>query len=53
MKSGIIEQLVHCTVRLETTLQDGTPQYGTGFYMDFLYGNMRCPLIITNKHVKL
>jgi hypothetical protein len=51
MKSGIIEQLVHCTVRLETTLQDGTPQYGTGFYMDFLYGNMRCPLIITNKHV--
>lgn len=51
MQSKIIEELVYSTVRLETTLQDGTLQYGTGFYMDFFCGNTRYPLIITNKHI--
>lgn len=52
MSLGIIEQLVHCSVRIETTLRDGKISCGTGFFMNFLQkGDQAIPAIVTNKHV--
>lgn len=52
MSLGMIEQLTHSTVRIETTLHDGRGATGTGFYMNFLQDGDRCvPVIVTNKHV--
>ena len=52
MVLGIIEQLVHCSVRIETTLKSGGTSCGTGFFMNFLQTETQAiPAIITNKHV--
>ena len=52
MALGIIEQLVHSTVRIETRLHDGGISTGTGFYMRLCEeGDTYIPVIITNKHV--
>ena len=52
MSLGLIEQLTHSTVRIETTLLDGRISTGTGFYMNFLQKEGTCiPVIVTNKHV--
>ena len=52
MNLGVIEHLVHSTVRIETTLHDGRTSTGTGFYMNFLQKEDSCiPVIVTNKHV--
>lgn len=52
MTMGIIEQLVHCSVRIETTLKGGGTGCGTGFFMNlFQTENEVIPAIITNKHV--
>ncbi|MHC3135142.1 S1 family peptidase [Acinetobacter nosocomialis] len=52
MSLGIIEQLTHSTVRIETTLHNGGIATGSGFYMHFLNkGENAVPVIITNKHV--
>ena len=52
MALGIIEQLVHCSVRIETTLKSGGTSCGTGFFMNFLQTETEViPAIITNKHV--
>ncbi|WP_421551815.1 trypsin-like peptidase domain-containing protein [Pseudomonas yamanorum] len=52
MSLGIIEQLTHSTVRIETTLTNGQISSGTGFLMNFLQSNEHAfPVIITNKHV--
>lgn len=52
MALGIIEQLVHSTVRIETRLHDGGVSTGTGFYMRLCEdGDTYIPVIITNKHV--
>lgn len=52
MSLGLIEQLVHSTVRIETVLHDGRISTGTGFYMNFLQnGDQYYPVIVTNKHV--
>lgn len=52
MALGIIEQLVHCSVRIETTLKGGGTSCGTGFFMSFLQTETEAiPAIITNKHV--
>jgi len=49
---GIIEQLAHCSVRIETTLKSGGAACGTGFFMNFLQTDTETiPVIITNKHV--
>ena len=49
---GIMDQLIHSTVRIETTMYDGRESTGTGFYMDFLESEgVSYPVIITNKHV--
>lgn len=52
MALGIMEQLVHSTVRIETILHDGRVSRGTGFYMNFLQTEENTfPVLITNKHV--
>lgn len=52
MSLGVIEQLTHSTVRIETVLSDGSVCTGTGFYMNFLQKEDECiPVIVTNKHV--
>lgn len=52
MTLGLMDQLTHSTVRIETTLHDGRISTGTGFYMNFLQKNDSCiPVIVTNKHV--
>ncbi len=52
MSLGIMEQLTHSTVRIETRLHDGGVSTGTGFYMNFLQKEDSCiPVIVTNKHV--
>lgn len=52
MALGIIEQLAHCSVRIETTLKSGCTACGTGFFMNFLQTDTEAiPAIITNKHV--
>lgn len=49
---GIMEQLTHSTVRIETNLHGGGISTGTGFYMNFLQKENTCiPVIVTNKHV--
>lgn len=52
MSLGIMEQLTHSTVRIETDLHGGGISTGTGFYMNFLQKEDSCiPVIVTNKHV--
>lgn len=52
MTLGIIEQLVHSTVRIETTLRSGGVSCGTGFFVNFLQSEHEViPAIVTNKHV--
>lgn len=52
MNLGIMDQLIHSTVRIETTMYDGRGSTGTGFYMNFLESEgIAYPVIITNKHV--
>lgn len=52
MALGIMDQLIHSTVRIETEMYDGRGSTGTGFYMNFLQsGDITYPVIITNKHV--
>lgn len=52
MSLGIMEQLTHSTVRIETVLSNGNISTGTGFYMNFLQNeNTQVPVIVTNKHV--
>lgn len=52
MTLGIMEQLVHSTVKIETIMHDGGLSTGTGFYMHFSQSeNEAFPVIITNKHV--
>lgn len=52
MSLGIMEQLTHSTVRIETNLNGGGVSTGTGFYMNFLQKEDSCiPVIVTNKHV--
>ena len=47
-----MEQLVHSTVRIETTLRTGGTSCGTGFFLNFLQNeNEVVPAIVTNKHV--
>jgi hypothetical protein len=36
MSLGLMEQLTHSTVRIETDLYGGGVSIGTGFYMNFL-----------------
>lgn len=52
MSLGLMEQLTHSTVRMETILHSGGISTGTGFYMHFLQKEDTCiPVIVTNKHV--
>jgi len=52
MPLGVIEQLVHCSVRIETSLKGGGISCGTGFFMNFLQTEGQAiPAIVTNKHV--
>ena len=52
MALGLMEQLTHSTVRIETKLHGGGVSTGTGFYMHFLEKEGRyLPVIVTNKHV--
>lgn len=52
MALGIMEQLVHCSVRIEATLNGGGSSCGTGFFMNFLQNEDELiPAIVTNKHV--
>lgn len=52
MNIGLIEQLTHSTVRIETNLRGGGISTGTGFYMELLQkGDNVVPAIVTNKHV--
>jgi hypothetical protein len=52
MTLGVIEQLVHCSVRIETSLRGGGTSCGTGFFMNFLQKEDHAvPVIVTNKHV--
>lgn len=52
MALGIIEQLAHCSVRIETTLRGGGSSCGTGFFMNFLQTESDViPVIVTNRHV--
>ena len=44
---NISEQLMFNTVRLET--KDGSS--GTGFFFDFIFDDIRVPILVTNKHV--
>jgi hypothetical protein len=46
------EQLTHCTVRIECTMNDGSLSSGTGFFFRcFDDGEKNLPVIVTNKHV--
>lgn len=52
MHLGLIDQLTHSTVRIETDTINGMKSTGTGFYMNFLEKEgSAVPVIITNKHV--
>ncbi|MCC3445073.1 MULTISPECIES: serine protease [unclassified Microcoleus] len=52
MSLGLIDQLTHSTVRIETVLHSGGISTGTGFYMNFLQKEgLGIPVIVTNKHV--
>lgn len=49
---GVMERLVHSTVRIETRLKSGSDSCGTGFFVNFLQKeNQAIPVIVTNKHV--
>ncbi len=51
MSLPIIEQLLHCTVRIETESTSGLGS-GTGFYFNTLEeAGSAVPVIVTNKHV--
>jgi hypothetical protein len=46
------EQLMHATVRIECTSDNGAKSFGTGFFYRFLDdGKTHVPAIVTNKHV--
>jgi hypothetical protein len=52
MPMGIMEQLVHSTVRIECQLAGGQTSCGTGFFFKALdVGTSFVPFIVTNKHV--
>ena len=52
MNIGVMDKLIHSTVRIETTLVGGGSSTGTGFYMNFLQSKETCiPVIVTNRHV--
>ncbi|MBD9424996.1 trypsin-like peptidase domain-containing protein [Pseudomonas sp. PDM15] len=52
MELGIIDRLVHSTVRIECENDKGEKSSGTGFFFGFLKNGDQCiPAIITNKHV--
>ncbi len=52
MTLGIMEQLVHSTVRIETSLRTGGASCGTGFFINFLQNETQTiPAIVTNRHV--
>jgi len=52
MELGIIDQLVHSTVRIECEDANGGKSSGTGFFFRFLKNsNQVVPAIVTNKHV--
>lgn len=52
MSLGVIEQLTHCTVRIETISKNGTESCGTGFFINFIQTDTEVtPAIVTNKHV--
>ncbi|QLL87974.1 serine protease [Aeromonas caviae] len=52
MNLGLMDQLTHSTVRIETSLRGGGLSTGTGFYMNFLQTkDSYVPVIVTNKHV--
>ena len=51
---SLSEQLIYCTTKITSTLEDGQNITGTGFFMNFnvdLENNTYQPVIITNKHV--
>lgn len=50
--TSIADQLIHTTVRIETTRADGNRGSGTGFFMQFCEEEGRhIPVIVTNRHV--
>lgn len=52
MELGIIDRLVHSTVRIECENIKGEKSSGTGFFFGFLRNGEQCtPAVITNKHV--
>ena len=52
-KMTISEQAQHCTIRIETVLNNGNISTGTGFFFKFLEEDNggHIPTIVTNKHV--
>ena len=48
---GIIEQLLHSTVRIECKLANGDVEHGTGFFFNFPVGDIFIPVVVSNKHV--
>jgi hypothetical protein len=49
---SVAEKLLFSTVRIETTLTNGSTGVGTGFFFDIQLDDQRVvPVIITNKHV--
>jgi len=53
MEIGLIQRLMHCTVRIECTNKDGECSFGTGFLFVLLEKNGadNVPVFVTNKHV--
>lgn len=52
MSITLAEVLMHSTVRLECSLQDGGESTGTGFFFAFQIDDQNhIPVIVTNKHV--
>ena len=48
----LFEELMYCTVRIETEYSDGDSGVGTGFFFKFTFDEKRSiPMIVTNKHV--
>ena len=46
------EKLAHTTIRIECDTEDEKVSVGTGFFFDLAHhGDMKLPLLITNKHV--
>lgn len=50
---SIPERLSFNTVRIESTMADGSKSFGTGFFYDHILndGELMVPLVITNRHV--